>query len=95
MFCVQWQLKKNKTNKMLGTIRKRIDNKTENILMPLHKSMVRTHLEYCMQFWSPRLKKDTLELEKVQRRTTKVIRNMDQLRYKERLKNTVTVHLRK
>ncbi|CAM5087761.1 unnamed protein product [Eretmochelys imbricata] len=38
-----------KTNRKLGIIKKGIDSKTENILLPLYKSMVRPHLEYCVQ----------------------------------------------
>ncbi|CAM4508925.1 unnamed protein product [Caretta caretta] len=52
-----------KANRMLGIFKKGIDNKTENIIMPLYKSMVCPHLEYCVQIWLPHLKKDILELE--------------------------------
>uniref|UniRef100_A0A8C3H706 Reverse transcriptase domain-containing protein n=1 Tax=Chrysemys picta bellii TaxID=8478 RepID=A0A8C3H706_CHRPI len=41
-----------KANRMLGIIKKGIENKTENILLPLYKSMVCPHLEYCVQMWS-------------------------------------------
>ncbi|CAM4712428.1 unnamed protein product [Lepidochelys kempii] len=44
-----------KANRMLGIIKKGIDNKTENITLPLYKSMVCPHLEYCVQMWSPHL----------------------------------------
>ncbi|CAM5134922.1 unnamed protein product [Natator depressus] len=74
-----------KVNRMLGIIKKGIDNKTENIILPLYKSMVRPHLEYCVQMWLPHLKKDILELEKVQKRATKMIRGIEQLPYEERL----------
>ncbi|CAM4625917.1 unnamed protein product [Caretta caretta] len=37
-----------KANGTLGIIKKGIENKTENILLPLYKSMVRPHLEYCV-----------------------------------------------
>uniref|UniRef100_A0A8C3T7M5 Zinc finger CW-type PWWP domain protein 1 n=1 Tax=Chelydra serpentina TaxID=8475 RepID=A0A8C3T7M5_CHESE len=65
---------KSKMLTMLGTIRKGLDNKTEDIIMPLSKSMVHPRLEYCAQIWSPHLKKDILELEKMQRRATKMFK---------------------
>ncbi|CAM5132666.1 unnamed protein product [Eretmochelys imbricata] len=75
-----------KANRMLRIIKKGIENKLENILLPLYKSMVRPHLEYCVQMWSPHLKKDILALEKVQRRATKMIRGLEWIPYEERLK---------
>ncbi|CAM5138679.1 unnamed protein product [Natator depressus] len=75
-----------KGNGMLGIIKKGIENKTGNILLPLYKSMVRPHLEYCIQMWSPHLNKDILALEKVQRKATKMIRGLEWVPYEERLK---------
>ena len=63
-----------KANSMLGIIRKGTENKTASIIPPLHKSMVRPLLDYCAQFGSPHLKKDIVELEKVQKRATKMIK---------------------
>uniref|UniRef100_A0A8C4XYG1 Reverse transcriptase domain-containing protein n=1 Tax=Gopherus evgoodei TaxID=1825980 RepID=A0A8C4XYG1_9SAUR len=75
-----------KANSMLGIIKKGIENKTENILLPLYKSMVHPHLEYCVQMLPPHLKKDILALEKVQKRATKMIRGLERVPYEERLK---------
>jgi len=41
-----------KTNRMLGVIKKITDRSKETI-MPLYKSLVRPHLEYCLPIWSP------------------------------------------
>ena len=44
------------------------------------------HLEYYIQAWSPYLRKDIDMLEKIQRRATKLIPELRDLRYEERLK---------
>uniref|UniRef100_K7GG65 Reverse transcriptase domain-containing protein n=1 Tax=Pelodiscus sinensis TaxID=13735 RepID=K7GG65_PELSI len=75
-----------KANRMLGNIKKGIENKTQNILLSLYKTMVRPHPEYCVQLWSPHLKKDILALESVQKRATKMIRGLERVPYKKRLK---------
>ena len=46
---------------------------------------MRAHLTYCSQLWRPRLIKDIINLERIQRRATKFILNNNQLDYKLRL----------
>ena len=84
-----------RANRMLGMIRKGMENKTKDIIMPLYRSMVRPHLEYCVQFWSPYLKKDIALLEKVQRRATKMVKGMEGYSYEERLKRLGLFNLEK
>lgn len=52
---------------------------------------MRPHLEYWVKFWSPQFKKDRELLERIQWRakkqgSTKMIRGLDFLSYKERLR---------
>ena len=54
-----------------------------------NKMLVRLHQEYYIQFWSLDLKKDIVELEKVQKRMTKMMTGLGHLPYEERLQRLV------
>ena len=60
--------------------------KDKSTVMKLYKSLVRPHLDYCMQVWSPHLKKDIDQIEKIQHRATKLIPGMKHLPYNTRIK---------
>ncbi|XP_063615393.1 uncharacterized protein LOC134788435 [Penaeus indicus] len=60
--------------------------KEPEVFLPLYKAIVRPHLEYCIQAWSPYLKKDIILLEKVQRLATRMITGYKHLAYEDRLK---------
>jgi len=51
---------------------------------------VRLHLEYCIRFWAPQFKKDEELLERVQR----MIRGLEHVSYKERLRELKKRRLR-
>ena len=76
----------SKGNQVLGMIRRNITYKDKSLIVPLYKAIDRPHLEYCIQAWSPYLRKDIDMLDTIQRRATKLIPGLRYLRYEEQLK---------
>ena len=76
----------NKGNQVLGMISRSFENKNKDIMLQLYKSLVRPHLDFCIQSWRPYLAKDIALLEKVQKRATRMIKECKNMRYNERLK---------
>ena len=62
-------------------IRRTFICKDEQTLIQLYKSLVRPHLEYCVQAWRPYLSKDIEMLERVQRRATKMVYGFNDFTY--------------
>jgi hypothetical protein len=52
----------------------------------LYLSLVRSHLLYCSQIWSPLMRRDVLSMESVQRSASKYLTNYQDISYVERLK---------
>ena len=82
----QCRIAASKGNQVLGMIRRNITYKEKSLIIPLYKAIVRPHLEYCIQAWNPHLRKDVDMFEKIQRRATKLIPELRDLTYEERLK---------
>uniref|UniRef100_A0A8C5QYE7 Reverse transcriptase domain-containing protein n=1 Tax=Leptobrachium leishanense TaxID=445787 RepID=A0A8C5QYE7_9ANUR len=72
-------------SRMLGCVGRGIRSRKREVLMPLYRALVRPHLEYCVQYWRPYLQKDIDILERVQRRTTKMVYDLKEKSYQERL----------
>ena len=49
----QCRIAASKGNQVLGTIRRNITYKEKSLIVPLYKAIVRRHLEYFIQAWSP------------------------------------------
>ncbi|KAK4806134.1 hypothetical protein QYF61_001057, partial [Mycteria americana] len=75
-----------KASWILGCIRRGITSRDRDVIILLYSALIGLYLEYCVQFWSPQFKKDADRLERVQRRTTKMIKGLENLSYAERLK---------
>ena len=74
-----------KGNQILGLIR-RNKYRDKRLIIPLYESSVRPHLKYCIHTWRPHLKTYNIDkLERVQRRATRLISEISQLGYEERL----------
>jgi ribonuclease P/MRP protein subunit RPP40 len=75
-----------KATKLLGLIKRTFSCLDIDTLPRLFTTMVRPHLEYGNLIWHPRFELDAMEIEKVQRRATKLVSCIKHLPYSERLK---------
>ena len=64
---------------MLTLIARGFEYRNSDVLLQLYRVLVRPHLEYCVQFWCPYLRKDVPATEGVQRRFTRLIPGMADL----------------
>jgi hypothetical protein len=75
-----------KSNKILGVIKRNFKDLNLKTFSLLYKAVVRSHLEYAQAVWSPYKLKHIDALEAVQRRATKILPSLRHLSYSERLK---------
>jgi len=72
----QHVLEAQKVNRILGCIKTSMASRSKEVILPLCSTLVRPHLESCIQLWIPQHRKDMELLERVQRRATKMIRGL-------------------
>ena len=73
----------DKANRPLGIIRRSFCALDNTSFTLLYKAIVRPHLEYAATMWNPYKKGYIDDLEKVQRRATKLLQNISNLSYPE------------
>ena len=76
----------NKSNSIVGIIRRTFEYLDQSNFVHLYRSLVRPHLEYANQIWAPHLKKHITAIENVQRRATKLVPSLKNLPYPDRLR---------
>jgi len=81
----------SKANKMIAWISRNIICKSKEVMVLIYRSLIRPHLEYCVQAWSPAPRFGNwgliLSIEKVQRKFTRLINDIGTLPYGARLQS--------
>lgn len=80
-------------NSSLGLIKRTIKSRNKDVIFRLYKSLVRPKLDYCAQVYHPYLKRDIVNIEKVQHRATKLINECRNLNYEKRLESLEIISL--
>ena len=92
----------SKANQMLCWISRNLISRKKSLMLRVYKTLIRPHLEYCVQLWNPAAEHGNwsliLRIESVQRRFTRMIEEVGLLPYSERLQilqlTTLAVSLR-
>ena len=66
-----------KASCILGCTKGSMVSRSREAILPLYSALMRPHLEYCIQVWSPQYRKRMELLEYIQRRATEMIQGME------------------
>ncbi|KAL5247652.1 hypothetical protein ACHWQZ_G019515 [Mnemiopsis leidyi] len=79
----------SKANQMLCWISRNLISREKLLMLRVYKTLIRPHLEYCVQLWNPAAEHGNwsliMRIESVQRRFTRMIEGVGLLPYSERL----------
>ena len=76
-----------KANQFMGMVRRVFADLDKEMFLILYKTKIRPHMEYATTVWNPYLLKDIRRVEGVQRRATKLVKEIAHLPYPDRLKH--------
>ena len=83
-----------KANQKLGIIARLFKNKNSRNIIPLYVTIVRPLLEYNSAIWAPITKKYDQQIEKVQKKMLKLLSDVEDLPYQQKLKKVKLLSLR-
>ena len=83
---------KRPINRVLGFIARIFRYKNKELILPLYKSLVRPHLEHTVQFWRF-ITADVDKMETIQRRATKMIPEIRNHSYHQRIQDLDLISL--
>lgn len=66
-----------KANSILHCIKRGVVSRIREVIITLHSALMRPHLEFCVQAWGPQQKTDEDLLEWVQKKASKMMRELE------------------